>query len=178
MTEESESGATVRFSSSLAVIVYTRPLGQAGQDWQELDRGPGYFHVPADHEIGLKIKGADDKALKMLITESREIEVLRMLDLAENRNVTNIGLAGIGELKSLSLLNLSSCSITSSGLEPLKQLTGLKRLNLSFCNRLNDSAMKILASIRSLEYLDLQGCPGITNGGISRIRRRNLEINR
>lgn len=178
MTKEDENGETIRFSSSLAVIVYTRPQGQPGQDWQEFDRGPGYFHVPAGHEIGLKIKGVDDKVLKMLIAETREVEALRMLDLAENRNVTNIGLVGIGELRNLVLLNLSSCSITSSGLEPLKQLAGLKRLNLSFCNRLNDSAMKILESIRSLEYVDLQGCPGITNGGISRVRRRNLEINR
>ncbi len=176
MTDEQQGEIGIRFSSALPVIVYTRPAGRSDLDWEEFDRGPGYFHVPAGQEIGVKIKGIDNRVLKSLAEELRGVGVLRWLDLAENRNVTNEGMTWVGELKSLVVLNLSSCSITSEGLAPLKQLLHLERLNLSFCNRLNDQAVKMIDSIRTLEYVDLQGCPGVTRGAISRVRRRNLTV--
>ena len=174
MTEEDKG--TVRFVSALPVIVYTRPAGQKGADWQEFDRGPGYFHVPVGHEIGVRIKGIDDRVLRDLVEELRAVESLRFLDLAENRNVTDSGIARLSELKQLTILNLSSCTLTNAGLIELKQLTRLQRLILTYCNKLNDSAVKTLEAMRSLEYVDIEGCLSITKGALARVRRRDLEI--
>ena len=104
--------------------------------------------------------------------------MLRFLDLSENRNITNEGLARLKVLTQLTGLNLSSCSISSSGINHLRDLTHLETLNLSFCNRLNDPALKTLESMRNLTFVDIQGCLGITKGGLSRVRRRSLVIYR
>ena len=168
----------MHFSSALPVIVYTRPAGQPGWDWQEVDRGPGYFDVPDDQEIGVRLKGIDDGVLAVLVEELRAVETLVYLDLSENRNVTNEGMVRLRGLPQLRGLNLSSCTITSSGLTPLKALLHLKWLILTYCNRLNDSALKTLESMSALEYVDLQGCYGFTQGGFSRVRRRSLKIHR
>lgn len=173
MSEDTPS----RFSSALPVIVLTRLAGQQS-DWQEFDRGPGYFTVPAGQEIRVKIKGIADSDLIDLARELQGVEMLRFLDLAENRNVTNDGLKHLRGLTQLTGMNLSSCSITSLGIEHLRALTRLEHLNLSFCNRLTDPALKTLEAMRSLTYVDLQGCLSITNGGLARIRRKNLKIYR
>ena len=170
--EETEA----RFSSTLPVIVYTRPPGQAEADWQEFDRGPGYFHIPPGREIGVRIKGIDDRAVRVLVEELRQVELLRFLDLAENRNVTDAGIARLCELKQLTSLNLSSCTVTNAGLLELKKLPRLQRLILTYCNKLNDSAIKTLESMRSLEYVDIEGCLSITRGALARVRRRDLEF--
>jgi hypothetical protein len=178
VTEESNDAAEFHFSSALPVIVYTRPVGQAKVDWQEFDRGPGYFHIPGNREIGVRIKSIDDRVLKSLVEELRPVEPLRFLDLSENRNVTDAGITRLSELKQITILNLSSCTVTNAGLTELKQLTHLERLILSYCNKLNDSAIKTLESMRSLEYVDIQGCLSITKGALARVRRRNLVIYR
>ncbi len=168
---------TTHFSSALPVVVLARPAGQE-LDWQELDRGPGYFHVPAGQEIRVRIKGIDDVALAELAGELQGVPALRFLDLSENRNITNEGLARLKTLPQLTGLNLSSCSITNTGLQHLTDLRQLAYLNLSFCSRLSDPALKTLEAMKNLTYVDLQGCLGFTNGGFARVRRRNLTIYR
>ncbi len=165
------------FSSTLPIIVYTR-LAQAGEDWQELDRGPGYFVVPPGHEVRVRIKSIADEDLLLLVEELRNVAALRFLDLSENRNVTNEGLARLRGLPQLTGLNLSSCSITNTGLKQLGSLPDLAHLNLSYCNRLSDEALKILEGIHQLRYVNLQGCLSITRAALSRVRRRSLEIYR
>lgn len=166
------------FSSALPIIVYTRPAGQSGLDWQEVDRGPGYFNIEDGWEIGVRLKGIDDRVLAQLVKELQPVAMLRFLDLAENRNITNNGLAVLAVLPQLTILNLSSCSISSQGLVHLKSLTHLERLIMQFCNKLNDEALKPLEAIRSLEYVDIQGCMGIGQAALSRVRRKNLTIKR
>ena len=174
MSEE----APTRFSSALPVIIYSRPAGQDNLDWQEIDRGPGYFSVPAGHEIRVRIKSIDDQTLLELVRELEEVAPLRYLDLSENRNVTNEGMQRLKALPQLTGLNLSSCGISNNGLIPLAELPRLSHLNLSYCNRLSDHALKTLESMRHLTYVDLQGCLGFTKGGLSRVRRRSLTIYR
>lgn len=169
------SEEAVRFSSSYPVIVLTRPAN-SDIDWQEVDRGPGYFQIPPDEEIRIKIKSINDYELAQLVTELQDVPTLRFLDLAENRNVTNEGLAKLRVLSQLTGLNLSSCSITSTGMPPLRELTHLEHLNLAYCNRLTDGALKTIEAMRSLTFVDLQGCVNITQGGISRLRHKNLTI--
>jgi Leucine-rich repeat (LRR) protein len=165
------------FSSTHPIIVLTRPE-DSGLDWQELDRGPGYFTIPAGHEVRVRIKSIDDRDLQDLVQELEGVEMLRFLDLSENRNVSNAGLARLSVLPQLTGLNLSSCSITSTGPEQLRRLPNLTHLYLSYCNRLTDAALKTLESMRNLVYVDLQGCLSITKGGLARVRRRTLEIYR
>ena len=162
----------------MPVIVYIRPAGQPKADWQELDRGPGYFSIPPGSEVRVRIKSIGDADLPLLVRELQDVAPLRYLDLSENRNITNEGMPRLKPLTQLTGLNLSSCSITSRGLEPLRSLTNLETLILSFCNRLTDEALKHLEAMRSLTYVDLQGCLSITKGGLARIRRRDLEIYR
>lgn len=165
------------FSSALPVIVYTRPAGET-IDWQEVDRGPGYFSLPADQEVRVRIKGINDEALGAVIDELAQVDALRFLDLSENRNITNVGLARLKLLPQLTGLNLSSCTISNAGLTELRALPHLTYLNLTYCNHLSDPALKILESIRSLTYVDLKGCLGFTQRGFSLIRRRNLNFTR
>jgi len=165
------------FSSSMPIIVLTRPT-DSSEEWQELDRGPGYFTVPDGHEVRVRIKSINDSDLLDLVKELQNLEILRFLDLSENRNIPNTGLSRLHNLPQLSGLNLSSCTITSAGIEYLHDLNHLSYLNLSFCNKLNDQVLKIIENMRNLTYVDLQGCLSVTNGGISRIRRKNLEIYR
>ena len=167
----------IRFSSALPVVVLTRPAGQ-DIDWQEMDRGPGFFNVPADQEIRVRIKGINDADLNQLMDELHDVRALRFLDLSENRNVTNEGLARLKALPQLSGLNLSSCSITNTGLAHLRELPHLATLILSYCSRLSDPALKTLEAMKNLTYVDLQGCLGFTNGGLARVRRRSLTIYR
>ena len=88
------------FSSTLPIIVYTRPEG-SDIDWLELDRGPGYFHVPEGHEVRVRIKSIGDEELILLVEELKDVDALRFLDLSENRNVTNTGLIRLQGLQQL-----------------------------------------------------------------------------
>ena len=173
----SESEASQQFSSTMPIIVYTRPADSNG-DWQELDRGPGYFTIPDGSVARVRIKSISDYELTTLVDELQGFAALRFLDLAENRNVTNAGLARLRALPQLTGLSLSSCSITNAGLEHLRALPNLVWLDLSYCNRLNDAALKPLEAMRTLTFVNLQGCLGIGRAGLARMRRRTLEIQR
>lgn len=164
-----------RFSSALPVIILTRRAG-TDDDWQEVDRGPGYFNVPVGQEIRVRIKGISDAELAVLIEELQDVSALRFLDLSENRNVTNSGMEKLKSLKMLTGLNLSSVSVTNTGLESLRSLPNLEYLDLSYCNKLSDPALKTLEAMRNLTFVDIQGCLGISKGGLSRVRRRSLTI--
>jgi len=173
MSEETST----RFSSELPVIIFSRPSGQ-DVDWQEADRGPGYFHISPGHEIRVRIKGINDADLADLVGELQGVEDVHFLDLSENRNVTNEGLVRLKSMPQLTGLNLSSCTITNTGLKALRDLPRLAYLSLSYCSRLSDPALKTLEAMKSLTYVDLQGCLGFTNGGLARVRRRSLTIYR
>jgi hypothetical protein len=166
------------FSSTLPVMVYHRTQDSTVADWRELDFGPGVFHIPAEDLVMVRIKNIDDFVMKSLIAEITDCPAITFLNLSENRKITNKSMELISTLTNLTGLNLSSCSITDVGLVHLLPLTRLEHLDLSYCNRLSDSAFKELRNLRSLTYLDLQGCTKITTGGIARFNRRGLVIHR
>jgi len=170
--------STQSFSSELPVIVYTRPANQPNLDWQELDRGPGVFHIPFGHEVAVRIKTIDNEQLGQLVQDLKELRSLRFLNLSENRNITNEGAQHLRQLPQLTALNLSSCSITNPGLEPLRDLPKLEWLDISYCNRLSDPALKTLEVMRSLTWVDMQGCSGVSNGGFARVKRKTLKFHR
>jgi hypothetical protein len=171
------------FSSRFEVVVYTRPTGDAPEqwrqeDWRELDRGPGYFTIPAGQIVSVRIHGIDDDALETLVEELAPCKVVLEVSLAENRKVTDAGIACLTGLRQVISLNLSSCGLTSTGMKNLVKMRQLERLNLSYCNRITDAGLKLLKDMPALRYLDLQGCVKITNGGIAHVRRQALTIHR
>jgi len=168
---------TIRFSSVLPVIIYARPAG-ADIDWQEADRGPGYFNIPAGQELRVRIKGINDMDVNELMGELHGVQEMHFLDLSENRNVTNEGLARLKAVPQLTWLNLSSCSITDTGLKHLRALPRLTTLILSYCSRLSDPGLKTLEAMKNLTYVDLLGCLGFTHAAFARVRRRSLTIYR
>lgn len=166
-----------RFSSTFDIEVYIRPAdGQ--QDWQVFDHGPGIFHIPPGHEVMVRVRRMDDHLLRELVSELTGLPFLTTLNLSENRNVTDTGLAHLHPLTHLTSLNLSSCGITDSGLAHLCALPHLESLNLAYCNRLTDACLKHIRAMPRLRYLDLLGCLSITHAGLSRLGRRDLTIHR
>ncbi len=166
------------FSTSLPIIVFSRLADQPGQEWQEFDRGPGFFNLPEDHEVMIKARQIDDDELCQLARDLTGCPRLVSLDLAENRKITDDGLECLKALPELVSLNLSSCDLTNTGLPHLLDLPRLKYLNLSYCHRLTDSGLKTFKGLPNLMYLDLQGVLKITTAGLSKIRKSGLTIHR
>jgi Leucine-rich repeat (LRR) protein len=164
------------FSSTLPVTVYIRPEDDPSADWQEFDRGPGIFNLPAGAEACIRIRNINDAVLGALVKELSGCTAITCLLLAENRNITNSGLAPLKALPQLTRLDLGSCSLTDDGLAHLKALPNLKDLGLSYCNRITDAGLKHLRGLTRLQKLDLQGCVKVTHGGVARLRRPGLEI--
>jgi Leucine-rich repeat (LRR) protein len=164
------------FSSTLPVTVYTRPGGDPSADWQELDRGPGIFNLPAGTEACIRIRNINDAVLVGLVKEVSGCTAITCLLLSENRNITDSGLAYLKALPQLTQLDLGSCSLTDAGLAHLKALSNLAILGLSYCNRITDAGLKHLRGLPRLQKLDLQGCVKVTHGGVARLRHPGLEI--
>ncbi len=178
-----EPDAAARFSSRYPVVVYTRPADDPPEnwreeDWRELDRGPGYFTLPPGQVASVRIHGIDDATLKALVEEIAPCLWVVELGLAENRKVTDAGVASLAGLAQIVSLNLSSCSLTNEALASLAGMRPLVRLNLSYCNRITDPGVKLLKALPALRFLDLQGCVKVTNGSISHIRRPWLAIHK
>ncbi len=169
------------FSTTLPIVIFSRPANQPvqpAQEWQEFDRGPGFFHLPKDHEVMVKVKQIDDADLCQLSQSLADCSLIVAFDLAENRKVTDDGIECLKALPQLIYLNLSSCDLTNSGLPFLLDLQRLRVLNLSYCHRLTDIGLRTLKGLPHLEYLDLQGVLKVTTGGLSKIRRPGLTIRR
>lgn len=163
-----------RFSTTLPILVLIRAEGET--DWQEFDRGPGYFTIPEGMDVCIKVKLLNDTDLQTLAGEIAQLACLRMLDMAENRKITDEGLKALKNLPQLTELNLGSCDITKHGLEHLADLPHLKRLNLAYCGRLTGTVTKPLRQLARLEYLDLLGCLHIPRSSVAKIERRGLTI--
>jgi hypothetical protein len=169
------------FSSTLPIQIFIRPAGDPPVDWQEFDRGPGFFHIPSGPsgvEVMVRARNIDDIQLRSLVKELAGCPAITFLNLSENRKITELGLDYLRPLVTITGLNLSSCSLNDQGLVHLSALTQLAHLDLSYCNRLTDVCVKHIRALNRLRFLDLQGCVKISNGGISRIARRGLTIHR
>ena len=164
------------FSTTLAITVLIRPLDQPSADWQEFDRGPGFFNLPQGSEACIRIRNINDAILEDLIEEIKGCTAITFLHLSENRNITDAGLVFLKALPQLTQLDLGSCSLSTEGIPYLKALPNLKVLGLSYCNRLTDASLIPLRSIPTLQKLELQGCVKISHGGVARLQRRGLEI--
>lgn len=169
----------VRLSTELDVILYTIPCEAVSSrwlDWQEFDRGPGIFYIPRDVFLGVRAQGLHDAEIRKLVEDLKPVENLRYLNLAENRGITNDGMAAVGMLRQLRFLNISSCDINNQGMGFLPNLVNLEYLNLSYCNRITEKAAPFVQKLPKLKYLDLQGCIKINTGGLKKFEKKNLTI--
>jgi hypothetical protein len=164
------------FTTTLPVWVLCRPHRAVGTDWREVDQGPGVIRLPQGEEASLRIKNLDDDLLAQLVHEIKGCAAITGLNLSENRNITDEGLAHLVFLPQLTYLNLSSCALTNHGFLHLLALPLLQYLDLSYCNRITDTGVKQLKALCNLAYLNLQGCVKVSNGSISKLRRNGLTI--
>ena len=165
-------------STSLPVQILHRPIEGTDRDWTTPGIGPGKFSFPDAGWIGLRVRNIDDDFLRELVVEFREVTNLVMLNLSEDRKVTDKGIRILQPLVHLEELNLSSCDISNNGLMLLPAFVRLRILNISYCNRITGEGLLTLRKLSSLEFLDLQGVPKINTGHIARIRRPTLTIHR
>ncbi len=121
---------------------------------------------------------------------------IKSLNLAGCNKITDQGLFHLSEMKFLTALNLSMCNqFTEAGIKNLVSLSieslnltrclqlslayfqqlanfsTLTSLNLTGCNQLKDEELAALSKLRSLNFLNLQWCTGITGEGF-----RNLKV--
>jgi hypothetical protein len=78
-------------------------------------------------------------------------------------------------LRALRQLHLDGChGVTVKGVKQLDSLL-LHELTLKGCAGIDDAAVKVLAEMPSLRYLDLRDCPNVTASALVRLRLANPE---
>ena len=168
-----------RFESEYEIQLFTVPMEEASSrwlEWQEYDRGPGIWYFPADLALGIRVQGIHDAEFRKLVSDLTPVENLRYLHLAENRGISNDGMAAVGALRQLRYLNIGACDINNQGLEFLPKLVNLEYLNLSYCNRITEKSAVSVQKLPKLKYLDLQGCIKINTGGLKKFEKKGLTI--
>lgn len=168
-----------RLSTTLEITLYTIPCEEVSSrwlDWQEYDKGPGIFRIPADVFLGIRVQGFHDAEIRQLCYELKTVENLRYLNLTENRGITNDGMAAVGNLRQLRYLNIGACDINNQGMDFLPNLVNLEYLNLSYCNRITEKTAPFVQKMPKLKYLDLQGCIKINTGGLKKFEKKGLTI--
>ena len=168
-----------RLSTGLEVSLFTIPCESVSNrwaEWQEYDSGPGIFTIPSDVYLGIRAQGLHDPEIRSLVNDLKAVENLRYLHLAENRGITNDGMASVGALRQLRYLNIGACDINNQGMVFLPNLVNLESLNLSYCNRITEKAAPYVQKLNKLKYLDLQGCIKINTGGLKKFEKKGLTI--
>lgn len=116
----------------------------------------------------------------------RNMEKLEHLDLSTCRGITDDGLeylksasseTGKSCLKTLYLDNLPR--ITDKGVSHLASHPNLEELTLIHCVSLTDDCLQYFENMKSLTYLDLSYCEGITVPAVEKLKKvlRNCDIN-
>lgn len=85
-------------------------------------------------------------------------------------SLTELGLDAVIALKELRELRLDGMPVSARWLEKLKALDKLERLNLQGCKRVDNTAVRTLASWPSLRVLDLKGT-AVTEKGVAALRQ-------
>jgi len=141
-----------------------------------LDSGPGIFHLDPAEQYGVRLRTISGVDLKRFLKEAQPPEAWKMINLSENRKLSDAVIALLAQLPYLEHINLSSVDLTGEGLIFLPGLRYLTSLDLSYCNRLSAKYLGVIGKCRSLVRLDLQGCSRLTTRDIKLIERGGLSI--
>jgi len=132
-------------------------------DWEVSDAGLAHLSgLTALEELQFtNVKGITDAGLVHL----KPLGSLKKLDM-ERAQITDVGLARLGEMKSLESLRLGG-DITDRGLASLAKSLKLKKLHVGG-TQITDEGIRHLATIPSLEHLFLTA-PAVTDGGMDSV---------
>jgi hypothetical protein len=107
----------------------------------------------------MSCRNVRNRDLHLLSAGTLKLHTLTLGDDAHRPWVSNIGLAHVSKLKTLTELNLQDCTqLTNRGLLALSQLTQLKSLSLKRCNKLNNMGLEALRENMALTSLNICGC--------------------
>jgi len=103
---------------------------------------------------------------------------LQSLVISANSNITDVGVAHLGWLPNIEILNLNNSRITDAGVATLGTMRGMRKLFLSR-TAITDGAVDHLLNYQVLERLDIQGT-NISAAGLARLKSTypNATINR
>ena len=111
-------------------------------------------------------QGTDSNVWAISMSDIGLEAVLTLTQLRELRfGCTSIGVG----IEGAKFATVSMMSVTSRWLEKMKALPKLQRLKLQGCDRVDDTAVPILASLAGLEEVDLKGT-AVTDKGIAALR--------
>ena len=115
--------------------------------------------------LGLSVTKISDRGL-LQITEN--LRVLRQLNVARNRRITDRGLRNVGQLRSLTRLGLAFTSIGDAATTEIAKLPNLESLSLRG-TKITDASIQNLAKLKKLTALDIQ------NTAISKVAAERLK---
>lgn len=170
----------MKIATTLAVQILSRPANDPQTDWSVVDEGPGYIEIPPQHEIALFLPRAEDETAAQLTEEWLPCAQLVKVDVSEGRRMGDTGLRQLARLHQLTTLIVSATGITNQGLDHLLEMPKLQRLDLSHCTSIGDLGLRRLEQLRTLRYINLRGCPRITQAGLKHLQtnHRQLQIHR
>ncbi|KAL6752632.1 hypothetical protein V8C86DRAFT_2750953 [Haematococcus lacustris] len=113
-----------------------------------------------------------NKDLEILSKSSIRLQTLTVGDDVNKPWVTNLGLAWIGKITSLTSLSLHDCvQVTNRGMGSLEHLQSLAALSLKGCARLTNSGLEALQRNTALTSLNLSGCRRVSDKGLLPLTR-------
>ena len=93
----------------------------------------------------------------------------------QNTRITDDGMSCLAGMKSLRSLDVGRTQLTDAGLERLSSLKELMQLSL-YGTQITDAGLSVTKDMRRLALLNLWGCKGITDTGLTNLKgMRNLE---
>ena len=102
------------------------------------------------------------------LREIAKLKNLTMLNIGNNRNITDAALEHIKDMNNLQVLNIGATSITDEGLRHVANLENLTSLTL-LRTKITDAGLSHLARLRKLESLNLREA-NVTAEGIKRLK--------
>jgi hypothetical protein len=100
-----------------------------------------------------------------------DLPQLHTLALGYCQNITDAGLAYVGQMQTITQLILTgSPQITDAGLPKLLAMRNLAYLDLRGCPGITDHGLQVLAAKTNWQEILLGGCPNVTANGVARLQ--------
>jgi len=124
----------------------------------------GLAHLPIKEIIAVD-SDCDNSHLEII----SRMPSVQKLDLCNNKEISEKGLAFLMNLQCLEYLLLSSCKLDDSCMGMIGKIKSLKTLILCNNRKVTDSGIQHLAQLKQLTTLDLRINPNVTASGLSHI---------
>lgn len=111
-----------------------------------------------------------DKSIQKIVSLCT---TLAYLSMAYCENVTDVGIAMLATHPTLTMLDISGCSITDYGAGYLRQSHRLQYLSMAECNLMTDIGIERMASLENLKYLDISYCTNVSDYGMKMLIYEN-----